>query len=172
MGSEKMPLMTRVAKTGLKLSIQIQNFTSKTPESPVSSNIRKSCRTPSEEMLRNLSVTKPELWHNSLSVQTDSIQANSESNLNHFAQGDLIQAMKHSDLKQDNNTESDMKQCEANQSKSRNNDLKRQTIKDYLFNLSPVFNHENVNVWQEKARMEQENLKHKIGQSTKVEFQG
>merc|ERR1711892_1530724 len=134
MGSEKMPLMTRVAKTGLKLKIQIQNFTSKTPESPVtSSNIRKSCRTPSEEMFRNLSVTKPEQWHNSLSIQTDSIQANSESNLNNFAQGDLKQkAMKHSDLKQHNTTESDMKQCE-----SRNNDLKRQTIKDYLFNLSP-----------------------------------
>merc|ERR1711892_841233 len=174
MGSEKMPLMTRVAKTGLKLKIQIQNFTSKTTESPVtSSNIRKSCRNPSEEMFRNLSVTKPEQWHNSLSIQTDSIKANSESNLNHFAQGDLIQkAMKHSDLKQHNTTESDMKQCEANQSKSRNNDLKRQTIKDYLFNLSPVFNHENVNVWQEKARMEQENLKHKIGRNTKVEFQG
>merc|ERR1711892_920511 len=100
MGSEKMPLMTRVAKTGL-LKIQIQNFTSKTTESPVtSSNIQKSCRTPSEEMFRNLSATKPELWHNSLNIQTDSIQAHSEFNLNHFEQGDLIQhAMKQSDLK-------------------------------------------------------------------------
>ena len=133
----KVPLMTRLAKTGLKLNIQINNLQPSNAESPhpATAEVRNSCSRQTEKsfIMNKLEDTRQK-------------------------QCDLKD--EDSDLKQIQST-----QLYNQPSEDFNlvlNHTKYQIIKEYFFNLSPAFEGENECICQERARMEMDILRFKM----------
>jgi hypothetical protein len=148
-----MPLVTRIARRGLKLNIRIHHFPVKNTDSPTESRLKRNCKSSMENMFQNLCSPKhSECTHiHTYPKQKDFLQSDlkqTELNKSDTKQNDLRQSyLRKSDLRQN-----DLQKC----------DMKRKTIKDCFTNLSPLFNIESKDVWQEKARLEKDIYKNKI----------
>ena len=143
-----MPLMTRLARRGLKLHIQINHFPGRNTESPSESRINQSCKTPMENMFQNLCSPN----HSECAY----IQS-------YLKQNNLIQSdLKQTKPNQSDDKENDLRNSLLIQNDLPNNDMLQLTFKDCFTNLSPCFNIKSKDVWQEKARLEKEIYRNKI----------
>ena len=147
-----MPLVTRMARRGLKLNIQINHFPDKHTESPTESRIKRNCESPMENNFQNLCLPKHlECTH----IHTYPKQKD-------FLQSDVKQSeLEQSDIKQNDLRQSYLRKNKLGQNNFQDRDIRQQTIKDCFTNLSPLFNMKSKDVWQEKARLEKDIYKNK-----------
>jgi len=96
-------------------------------------------------------------------VRDQSVQTGNDLNYNQVEESDLNEnkTNDHVSTKQNQGITIDLPKAGA----------KHQTIKDYFSNLSPAVNNGDHNMWQERARIEKENLKNKIEGNSDGKYQ-